>query len=286
MKQLRGFTLMETIISMALFAILTTVMFKAVSAFQKTWLKEYSKQSVSKQFVKTYNTINSDFSGSSGALLKHYQQKNILNGSRWFMFPVTEEVSNPPPSFPLPENTIGVSKDGYPLYTMVLLYSLEVPPHDNCKKDGSPDSPNQFCPHKQLVRRKILITREDLQKGSGNNLNGKVMVPLFNNINEILNLKKTGTFSLSGFYFYDIAVIERDITDLTIVPAKIDHDFEIGFHLKVLRIADAQKFLAQSKGGSFGERQLIDAKGNSSTTKKDIERYMEETAWTSISQNN
>lgn len=270
MKRKSGFTLMETVISMALFATLMVILFGAVNGFQRNWLKEYSKQDISASFVRTYRAIDSDLSSSSSTYFHYYNEDDASNASnknnssllakRWFMFPRTSS---------------GVNIDGYPKWKDIVVYYLKRPNNDKCKKSAA--RTNVYCPHKQLVRVTITLPGTGVpattESGSGN-FNAYLRGYL-NDIPRITDSIAVGATVDAGTVT-DIRTINSDIVDLTIIEKS---DGRVSFDLMLLRIIDAQKYI------TIGETPLIEdsiIKPQATSTAK---KYLEETSWVTLTRN-
>ena len=286
MKRNFGFTLMETLISLALFGVLMLILFTAVNGFQRNWLKEYAKQNVNAQFVRAYRSIDTDVQGTNTTFFHDY--KNTENpkeaGRRWFMFPISKTETNTSPGAP-PGSISGVTSDGYPIWTHVIVYHLEQAPKDHlCPKDN-PEQLNDICPHKLLIRHEIKLAMPPRTTELGDINCNTYMFELAKKIPEIIAAKSKSTIyvtfpvaTLSGNYdVTDRRVIETDIVDLTVDSS---HDRRVQFNLKILRTIDAQKYI------TIGTTPLVEITPEGSTMTADAKKYMEETSWITLTNNN
>ncbi len=273
MKRSFGFTLIEAMISVALFGVLMAILFSAINSFQKGWLKEYSKQKISAQFVRLFRAVDSDLSKSDSKFFHFYNEPGAdasLVNRRWFFFPITEEEG--------PDGLAGPAIDGTVKYNRLIVYYLKIPNKDNCIEEKFTS-----CPHKQLVRVKIAITGlpvysdSVIENPNGNN-NTFSYIEEFRNYMPVL----TGTprvndsVGLKGS-IKDIRVIESDIVDLTVNEVR---NGRVRFDLLLLRIMDAQKRF------TVGETKIITGSNVLKPEATDIAaKYSEETSWVTMTVN-
>jgi len=274
MKRNSGFTLIEAVMSVALFGIVMAILFTAIRDFQKGWLKEYAKQSVNAQFVRVFRAIDNDLSKSDSKLFMFYNEKdsdNTLKNRRWFYFPITEEESD----ILTGQALTGPNRDGTVRYNRLIVYYLRSPKNDHCIGDKT-----KTCPHKQLVRIKIAIKGLPGYTDLGTNETHAVAQYINSFRTDIgaitVNPKVNDLVGTKGTII-DVRTMESDIVDLTV------RDFgneRVRFNLMLLRIMDAMKHFR------VGETELItgaDVTKPEATGK--AKRYLEETSWITMTRN-
>ncbi len=254
MKKRAGFTLLETMISVALFGVIMIILFGAVNNFLKAWLKEYAKQNISSQFVSIYRAVDSDVTLTSYSFFRDYTNPEA-NGAesekRWFLFP----ISSP-----------GITDDGYPVWERLVVYSLRIPKNDKC-------SSSACCPHKQLIRHEIELDRvprmSELSNGSFyadlEIYMSIITIILNSSANDKINLLSTPRFVTVR----DVRVIASDIVDIKL---NSENYTRVVFDITLLRILDAQKSI------TIGSENLLEP---SDTSK----RFIEETSWVTLTNN-
>lgn len=86
--QNKGFTLVETLVSILIFGILSILMFQMTSRFFQLFTISSSKQSVNSSFIKAYKEMQKDLSITDSRYVYSYKiyLKNIK--TRWILFPV------------------------------------------------------------------------------------------------------------------------------------------------------------------------------------------------------
>ena len=287
MKRILGFTLIEAVLSVALFGIVIAILFSAINGFQKGWMKEYTKQAVSSQFVKVYRVIDSDVSGSAYYFFHDYKPEDSIplkkcQGNRWFMFPISKSVKDSSGNLILS----GVNDDGYPIWTHLIVYHLEVPKDDKCKPELDQNKVNPYCPHKHLVRHEIQLSwtprvSELMDDTFNQNLKGYI-----DRIPYIINSKYGDDIDLSAGKIarvVDRRVVGTDITDLLVDSSEQN---KIRFKLTLLRIMDAEKHITVRNDPGGTQTKLIEATINDSKPSDDtVRRYIEETGWISLTNN-
>ena len=270
MKRKLGFTLMETMISMALFGVLMIILFAAVNGFQRNWLKEYAKQDVNASFVRVYRAIDDDLSKSSSTFFHYYNENDSYNASnkgspslmakRWCMFPITDA---------------GVDNDGFPSWKYIVVYYLRIPAKDKCQTAKGATT-ETYCPHKQLVRVLIEIPPKGIMTESGVGHFNNTMQDYVRYCMSALTSTVKAKDAVGTGNIKDIRVIDSDIVDLTI---KDRRDDRVTFDLMLLRIADAQKYI------EIGKTQLIGDNVVQPTATTKAKKYLEETSWTTMTRN-
>lgn len=278
MKRNYGFTLMETMISLALFGMLMVVLFGAVNGFQRNWLKEYAKQNVNAQFVRAYRSIDLDVQGTNTTFFHDYTNTESPKevGRRWFMFPISKSDAT---------SISGVTSDGYPLWTHIVVYHLEQPPKDSLCPQDHKETLNDFCPHKLLIRHEIRLNAPPRTTELGETGCNTYMREFAKKIPEIIASRPRSFITLnpsppnlvSGDYeVVDRRVIETDIVDLSVDSS---YDRRVQFNLKVLRIIDAQKYIR------IGATSLVEVTPEGSKIKEEAKKYIEETSWITLTNN-
>jgi len=279
MKRILGFTLLETMLSVGLFGIVIAILFGAINGFQKGWLKEYSKQSISAQFIRIYRAIDSDVSGTSTTFFYDYIMEGATcKGARWFMYPISKSDTQNPG-----DNSLsGVNPDGYPVWTRLVVYHLAFPKDDKCSGDKTFGSLNTYCPHKRLVRHEIKLDKTPDTSETGEINFNTDMKKYALMIDDIIKSKYDQSLTLSPgrtVKVVDVRTVQNDILDLTLTREKVK---QIKFRAKFVRMIDAQKNIGKS-GLELGERELLTNDGD---IKDDtLKKYIEEVSWITITNN-
>ncbi len=260
-KEKNGFTLIETILAVALFAVMIVILSGTLKNFQRTWSKDYDAQYFNIKFVKVYRTIDRYLSYTIyDYLYSAYRDtsntdspENLaeLKETAWFLFPVSA------PS---------VSIDGYPQWEYVLIFSLRRPEKDNC-------SSFKLCPHKQLVMHQLKMSRLVLR--SENNINSMhdYLKLCRNALPKILAMRRPGYVSLSPFERAEIESIKLIESDLFELKTDFNKYRRGSFELTVFMDRFAQK---------DGNGLIYEKYG--SLSKEAKKRYFKKVTWTSSTQ--
>ncbi len=271
----KGFTLFETMVSIAIFSALMAIVFGAWTEFQKTARKHEGKQDTNITFVNVYRSIDKIVSSSSVRLFRSYldDTPEYLNfghtNLRWF-------------SFLLSRNNQQL--DGRPIYQKrddttsdVLIYNtcvvyLLYTPEDSC--EGF-----QNCPHKSLRRYVFGTTQgnndDEVYFGADENKVLHIYREKIMEGDKAITVRKILDNPNDNSFPY--SVIENNIVDL-----KIDkQDDKIRFFLRILRINDAQRYF------EIGTKQLTSSSSNIAQdfTSEDARNYIENLSWISIPNN-
>ena len=271
----KGFTILETILSVTIFSVLMAIVFGAWTEFQKVSLKNESKQDTNVTFVNVYRNIDKIVSSSSVRLFRSYldDTPGYLNfehtNLRWFAFLLSRhnQQLDGKPIYKIPKKlNNGVEEDATTsevlVYNTCVVYLLHTP-NDNC-------GGFQNCPHKSLRRYVFSTTQsstyDEIYFGGDENLvlkNFRLKVLEGTNaitVKNILDHPDSTTFPFS--------VIENNIVDLRIEKT----DNKIRFFLTVLRMNDAGKHF------EIGKKDLI-------TPDNETKKYIENLSWISIPNN-
>lgn len=137
----QGFSLVEAMLTTAVFSIITIVVFNMSSDFFKIYNTADSKQSINKEFIKTYSYINRDLSLSDVSYFCSYCDEKKNQGKRWFFFPSATDKQ-------------GLCQtSGNKIYWTRIFFYYVYTPDDECNV-GAEDYREHFkyCPHKKLIR--------------------------------------------------------------------------------------------------------------------------------------
>ena len=259
----KGFTILETMVSVGILSVLMIIVFTCWTEFQKVSLKSEGKQDTNITFVNVYRNIDKIVSSSSVRLFRYYGDDYLGLGNknlRWFAFMLSRN-GNQLDGLPRYEQVeVGSNnKPKYLIYNTCVLYLLHTP-NDSC--EGGFDN----CPHKSL-RRYVFPTEEINFKTSG------VLARFRDNIikgqvNNILINPNSATFS----------VIENNIVDLKLHK----ESDKVQFFLRIMRINDAERHI---KIGSIKLTDRLNPETEYEITDEATRNYIENLSWISIPSN-
>ena len=220
-----GFSLIEAVITTAIFGIIMIIIFSTSGTFFKAWRKHDEKQDINKEFVKIYSVLNKDIITSNIGYFVSYNYNNgvgseVSKKNKWFCFPV-----------PFDENgKLQVDGDGHIIWTEIIIYYL-IQPDDDCTQDGDDQI---YCPHKKLIR-----TVYSFESPSALNTINTPLDNLVTNIADVFRMPSSNFPPIAGLKFMNSKVLSDHILNLEInceqSKGKID------FKLETLRIEDAKK---------------------------------------------
>lgn len=118
MKRRAGFTLIETMLAVAIFGVLMALLSNTLTNFYRTWIGEYEKQGAAARLARVYKSIDDDLTKTSYNYVYAYNRTHFLDGQnvinphnyRWIMFPISA-------------NEVG--SDGYPRWNKLIIYVLQ-----------------------------------------------------------------------------------------------------------------------------------------------------------------
>ena len=262
----KGFTILETMISVTIFSVLMIIVFTCWTEFQKTSLKSEGKHDTNITFVNVYRNIDKIVSSSSVRLFRYYGDDYLGLGNknlRWFAFMLSRN-GNQLDGLPVYEPTVPATTEKpnppkYLKYNTCVLYLLHTP-NDSCT--GGFDN----CPHKSL-RRYVFPTEEIYFTTSGvlgrfrdNIIKGQV--------GPILTNPNSATFS----------VIENNIVDLKLHK----ESDKVQFFLRIMRINDAERHI---QIGSIKLTDRLNPETEYEITDEATKKYIENLSWISIPSN-
>lgn len=227
-----GFSLVEAVISVAIFGAIMILIFNAADIFFKVWKKQDAKQDSNREFVKIYNAINKDITQSNIGFFVSYNHNNgtgseLLRDKKWFCFPVPSDDGN----------KLNIDGDGKVIWTKVVIYYI-LKPDDNCN-DDTPTS--IYCPHKKLIRTVYAFESPSALT--------TVNTPFDNLVKEIgktLNLPSQNFPSIDGLIFVGSKQLSDGILDFNVACNQATGKIE--FKVDALRLEDAKKIV---KVGTF-----------------------------------
>ncbi len=252
----KGFTLLETLVSIAVFTALMTIVFNAWITFQRTALKNEGKQDANSQCIKIYRDVNKYLSSSS---IRYFECYNSFGssqdaGKRWFAFLLSrkkDEAAAYPDLF-APMDYEQMTTSPILVYNTLMVYRL-------IYKNGCC---NNFdcCPHKVLGRR-AFYAKEPIYVG-------KTSYKFSSELQENLQ------YAIASEDIKDYVVVENNIIDLTVNQ----DDDRVSFYLSTLRIADARREF------EFGTVPLTsEASGNQNFQASDkAKNYLENLSWITV----
>lgn len=275
----KGFTILETMVSVAIFSVLMIIVFSCWTEFQKVALKNEGKHDTNITFVNVYRNIDKYVSSSSVRLFRHYTDSALLGVSghenkRWFAFLVSRK-NNQLDEKPIYKKISVMDKAGNTkylsermLYNTCVMYLLRY-------KQGCCGG-FQNCPHKSLYRYVFnIVGTEHIPEGIyfGNNYRYGV----YFNSDVIQTKVLTILQNPESNSIAKPSVIQNDIVDLKIQK----NDDKVRFYLKLLRINEANRIF------TIGTRQLtnFNLTEEFNITDPEVKKYIENLSWISIPSN-
>lgn len=276
----KGFTLLETMVSVTIFSVLMAIVFGAWSEFQKVSLKNEGKQDTNVTFVNVYRNIDKIVSSSSVRLFRCYldDKPDYLNFKhtdlRWFAFLLSRhnQQLDGRPVYKIPKKTTGddATTSDVLVYNTCVVYLLHTP-HDSC---GGFEN----CPHKSLRRYVFSTGTNEVYFGGDDNT-------VFDIYRQKI-IEGTNTITVRNILdhpddtSFPFSVIEQNIVDLQIQK----NDDKIRFFLKILRVSDAERHF------EIGTRKLTNLAPASNPAIEDnftddTGKYIENLSWISIPNN-
>ena len=296
----KGFTIIETMVSITIFSILMAIVFGAWSEFQKIAFKHEGKNDTNITFVNVYKNVDKYITSASTQLFQCYNKNNVFDDAtnsqyenmRWFAFLLSREnnrledriqyatipnvhasiadrIENPPGS------VINFSQPVL-IYNTCVLYLLRYEPN-HCKGFN-------YCPHKTLYRYVFPTSQEcnleypyDMNHNPTSNdpnehlfnAQQKFKIEIDTNVKAILEDPINNAVAKPS-------IIEKNIVDLQINK----NDEQIHFDLTLLRISDAERHLELGT-----EHQLTNFNATNSYDEK-VKKYIESLSWISTPKNN
>ena len=285
---IKGFTILETMISVTIFSVLMIIIFNCWTEFQKISLKNASKQDTNVTFVNVYRNIDKVVSSANIRLFKHYADVGNLDlqgyeNVRWFAFLLSRSDNkldgnvvykniyvcnnNFHHSFLEPTTTglcpICTGPENHNLnplpqriiYNTCVVYRIYYP---GCCNGY------QNCPHKSLYR--YVFSVPNIYFASSSDFGTKFKNILNNDVKSVLINRNAKPFS----------VIENNIVDLKIRKS----DDKIRFYLRLLRINDAERHF------QIGTKQLTSLTTTDEyNVEDDVKSYVENLSWISVPSN-
>lgn len=207
-----GFTILEAVISTALFAVIILIMAGTLKTILDIWRKEEAKQNVHRQFVKIYSSLNNDLSLSSTSYLNAYCKGSGGNDEyRWLAFPYPKGDTG--------DNSVKLGNSDSINWQSNIIYYIVRPAGDGCQNWNC-------CAHKRLIRK---TTTDSLPVSNGDNGTYDMYNPLDGSrISSYL----TAGLGAGG------RTVEENIFDLRITQLKRG---AVSFELTVVRLEEAQR---------------------------------------------
>ena len=302
----KGFTLLETILSVTIFSVLMAIVFGAWSEFQKLSFKNEGKQDTNITFVNVYKNIDKYVTSSTVRLFQCYCEKNSYNSDvfagayknrRWFAFLLSRDnykldgnlTYNPIINV---ENEILDSTDSKKetphkynpqrlIYNTCVVYLLNYEPN-HC--DGF-----NYCPHKSLYRY-VFKTDYDCYFGYDYDINYDA--PTITDDKSIENYRFTATQKFKHELDTKVqqileaplnnTIAQPSIIESNIIDLKINkNDEQIQFYLTLLRISDAERHF---KFDNNHQLTNLDSAININYD-DEVKKYIETLSWISIPRN-
>ena len=279
----KGFTILETMISVSIFSVLMIIVFSCWTEFQKVALKNEGKHDTNITFVNVYRNIDKYVSSSSVRLFRHYTDSALLGVSghenkRWFAFLVSRE-NNQLDGKPIYKKVPTDKKDSEGnqkylsermIYNTCVMYLLRY-------KSGCCGG-FQNCPHKSLYRYVFnIVGTENISADYGIYFGNNYRYGVIFNSDVIQKKVLTILQNPESNSIAKPSVIQNNIVDLKIKK----NDDKVQFYLKVLRINEAERVF------TIGTRQLTNLNLTEEFTSSDTElkKYIEDLSWISIPSN-
>lgn len=248
-RRKRGFSLLEAVLSTALLGVMLVIIFSVLHYFSKAVIKEESQQDINRQFLKAYDTVNSDLSVSSTKVFLSYNDVDYpqFEKNRWFVF-----------LSPLDKNHTGHwTSAGIPVYQQMILFYLIRPDGDTCQS-------LEACPHKLLIKKSayadgaFVMLRDVIELDENNNIIGGLVTNLDRHIASPSALDS----------LFTAKTVEKEVYDLTV--ESIDH--VIMFKMTSVKIEEARRMMV------FGQRTL-------SPPPPEVKRFFVEQSWYTTTRN-
>ena len=282
----KGFTILETMISVTIFSVLMIIVFSCWTEFQKVALKNEAKHDTNIQFVNVYRNIDKIVSSSSVRLFQYYWGDNPAKGAfqyrRWFAFLLSRRDNKLDGKLAYDNIYFCKTKDcpyyfigkdqptecpqchehNFSKYSQRLIYNTCVV-YLLYYKQGCCGS-FQNCPHKSLYRYVFQIQPTYF---ANNKIWGDNFLSLLDN--QVKNIVANPTSNSISKY----SVIENNIVDIKIIK----EDDKIRFDLSLLRINDAERHF------KIGTKQLTSLDPTAEfTPDTEVKKYMENISWISV----
>jgi len=242
-KKVKGFTLIEAMLSVALFGIAMLILFGAANTFFKAWKKHDAKQNAHRELVKIYSSINREFSLTNTGFFSYYKAKDApehLSDKRWFLFPVPTDQ----------DNTYQCDGDGAIYWTRIMIYYLLRPENDSC-------SSAECCPHKSLIKTSYYF-KSPVSLSYGDETPLDILI---SRVSEVLLRPGSNFPEIDGLTFLGSRTLAQDIFDISVTFEKKGR---ADFGVKIVRIEEAQKAVGV---------------GKTDFTSKNGARYIESLSW-------
>jgi len=137
-----AFTLVEMIVSTAMFFIMITLLFGGYSFFMKHFRVSESKGEIHRKFL----LISADFRRESLRTALESVLTGCSAGRDWICFKSNLDGDDNP----------HYQDEGFPMWQKYILYYTVRPPDDNCGKQVS--ETDDICPHKFIIKKSIDIS--------------------------------------------------------------------------------------------------------------------------------
>ncbi len=291
----KGFTILETMVSITIFSVLMAIVFGAWSEFQKIAFKHEGKNDTNITFVNVYKNIDKYVTSSAAQLFQCYNENNVFDDAtnnqyenmRWFAFLLSREnnrlddkikyatIPNVHESLAKPTEAPIYFSQPFLIYNTCVLYLLRYEPN-HCKGFN-------YCPHKTLYRYVFPTSQEcnleypyDMNHNPTSNdpnehlfnAQQKFKIEIDTNVRAILDNPINNTVTRPS-------IIEKNIVDLQINK----NDEQIRFDLTLLRIADAERHFEIGT-----DHQLTNFHAPNSYDDK-VKKYIESLSWVSTPKN-
>ena len=214
-----GFSLMETMISVAVFGVIMLLIFQISNVFFKTWRKQDEQQDINRDFIKIYISINRELSRSDTGYIACYD--NDGTGAdvekKWFLFPVATDDGN----------TIQCDGDGLINWTKIIIYYLIPPKDDDCPSVAK-------CTHKRLIRASYAFK-------SPNALRFGTETPLdlfVKNVSKVLVDPSSKYPDIKGLTFIDSKLIAQNLLNFSMTCKRKGR---VEFKMDMVKLEDAKK---------------------------------------------
>ena len=252
----RGFTLVETMLAIALFSVATLILFNCLNDFRKIYTKQDTKSGANSKMIKIYKSIEEEISNTGLAYFDYYKEEGVKKGeNRWFLFPSGKNG-----------DALITDDRGFPSKFKIVMYYL-YKDVKCCDNKGY-----EYCPHKMLIKHEFVMY-------------SFVPANYIATVNDIIEdidvyLKspdvKPHQYPKPKSNFAELSsskVVVRDIVDMEL-EYKRDYVF---FTLKVLREPEAKKQIP------VGKVRLIDY--NNDEFVSPAEPFLEIIGWNTAGKN-
>ncbi len=203
-----AFTLVEIIVSTAMFFLMLALLFGAYSTFMKYFRISETKNEVHRKFLH----ISTDFRRESLRTVIDTVLFGSYAGRDWICFKSNLDNDENP----------HYNDEGYPIWQKYIIYYTVRPSNDNCSKPVS--DTDDICPHKYMIKKTVGIATS-IQNESG--------------VAPYLNFTLTRDQAISEPNVLSVKPLADCILEM---KGNRDHT-KVSMNLKIMRVQEATRYL-------------------------------------------